>query len=191
MFDALKERDRELLIFLNNLGSEPFDSFWIFVTQIESWTALFVFFTLLIFYFYKSKKGLFVFASVVVTFAITLFLTGTVKELVARLRPNNIDTMSHLIRVLKNPVSYSFFSGHASNGFAIATFVVLVIRKFNKWIYVAYLWPLLFVFSRIYIGVHYPSDILAGAFVGTVIAIIMYRLCNWVLQRNKLFNSNH
>ncbi len=181
MLETLKEWDRELLVFLNNLGIEQFDAFWIFVTRIESWTALFVFFSFLIFYFYKGRSGFIVLGFALFSFAITLFLTEITKDFVARLRPNNVAGFTELLRVLQAPTSHSFFSGHASTSFAITTFMVLGIRKFNKWIYVAYLWPLLFILSRIYVGVHYPSDILVGAFVGTLIAILCYKICmRWV-----------
>ena len=57
MLQTLKEWDRELFIWLNSLGIERFDSFWIFVTQIESWIPLFIFFFTIIFMKYGFKKG--------------------------------------------------------------------------------------------------------------------------------------
>ncbi len=176
MLETLKQWDNELFIFLNNLGVAHFDGFWVFVTQIESWTALIIFFILLIFYYYKGKKSLVVLGFLVLTFGVTMLFTGIVKEYVARLRPHNIENLSELIRILQKPSSYSFFSGHASSSFAITTFVVLVIRKHTKWIYLAFLWPLLFSMSRIYVGVHYPSDILVGTMVGISFAFLFYTL---------------
>jgi undecaprenyl-diphosphatase len=183
MLETLTEWDKALLIFLNNLGTETFDDFWLFVTRIESWTALFVFFSLLIFYCYKPKKGLLVFGFAVLSFAIAFLLTNVAKVWVGRLRPNNVEELAELLRVLQDPASFSFFSGHASSSFAIATFMVCAIRPFNKWVYVAYVWPLLFVMSRIYVGVHYPSDILIGALVGTLIAILCYKICKKLLRK--------
>jgi undecaprenyl-diphosphatase len=183
MLETLKEWDKALLVFLNNLGIESYDGFWLFVTRIESWTVLFVFFTLLIFYFYKKKKGLVVFGFALLSFGLTFLLTNVTKLWIGRLRPNNEIDFTDLIRVLQEPTSFSFFSGHASSSFAIVTFLVLVIRPFNRWIYLAYIWPLLFAMSRIYVGVHYPSDILIGALVGTVIAIVCYRICKILLRR--------
>jgi len=183
MLKTLNEWDEALLVFLNNLGTETFDGLWLFVTRIESWIALFVFFSLLVFYFYKLKKGLLVFGFAVLAFAITFLLTHVTKVGVARLRPNNVEEIAELLRVLQDPTSFSFFSGHASSSFAIVTFVVLVIRPFNRWIYVAYIWPLLFAMSRIYVGVHYPSDILIGALVGTLIAILCYKICKKLLPK--------
>lgn len=182
MLERLMEWDRDLFVFLNSLGIERFDGFWIFVTRIDSWTFLFVFFILLLFYYYKWKEAMFVSLFVVTTFLVTLFLTDSTKEFVARLRPNNVEAFADLIRILQKPTTYSFFSGHASSSFSITTFMVLAIRSFTRWIYLAYLWPLLFVLSRIYVGVHYPSDILIGALVGTSIAMFFYWFCTHFLK---------
>ncbi|MBX2827436.1 MAG: phosphatase PAP2 family protein [Flavobacteriaceae bacterium] len=176
MLETLKQWDRDLLIYLNNLGSDTFDGFWVFATKIESWIPLFLFFAIIVFYHFKKKAGIKVFLWIVLTFAITLFLTDMTKMLVERLRPNNLAGLVAQLRVLQDPDSFSFFSGHASTSFAIATMMVLTIRSFTKWIYAAYLWPLLFCTSRIYVGVHFPSDILVGALVGTLMALLSYRL---------------
>jgi len=183
MWQTLKEWDRELFIFLNGLGIERFDSFWIYITQIKSWFPLFILFFALILYYYKTKRGFGVIFFVLLTFGITILFTDLVKEYIARLRPNNVEALSELIRILQKPTNYSFFSGHASSSFSVTTFVVLSLRRFTKWIYAAYLWPLLFVLSRIYVGVHYPSDLFVGALVGTLFAFMFYRLSEKSLAR--------
>ena len=184
MLETLRQWDRDLLIFLNNLGNNTFDGFWVFVTKIESWTPLFIFFTILVFYFYPRKQGVKVFLWTVLTFALTLLLTDVTKILVERLRPNNVADLILQLRVLQHPDSFSFFSGHASTSFAITTFLMFVIRPFSKWIYLAYLWPFLFCGSRIYVGVHYPSDILIGALVGTIMAILSYKIYTYTKKKD-------
>ncbi len=189
MLETLKQWDRDIFVYLNNLGIERFDGFWIYVTKIESWTPLFILFTLLIFYYYKGKKAVVVFLVALLTFAITFLFTSVVKDYVARLRPNNVEAFTELIRILQKPTTYSFFSGHASSSFSITTFMVLVLRKFTKWIYLAYIWPLIFVLSRIYVGVHYPSDIFVGALVGTIFAFFFFFLCRKILERGESLNN--
>ncbi len=176
MLETLRQWDMDLMVYLNNLGTPAFDNFWVFVTQIESWIPLFLLFTFLIFRFYGKKQGLRVFLWALFTFALTLLLTDVTKMWVERLRPNNVADLAQQLRVLQYPESFSFFSGHASTSFAITTFVVLAIRRFSKWIYLTYLWPLLFCASRIYVGVHYPSDILVGTLVGFTMGVVYYRL---------------
>ncbi len=177
MWDTLKQWDRDLFIFLNNLRIEEFDGFWLFVTQIETWTPLFILFFILILYFYKPKMGFGVIYFLLFSFGITILSVDIVKESVARLRPNNVEALGELIKVLQTPSNYSFFSGHAASSFSVTVFVALALRKHNKWILAAFIWPLLFVMSRIYVGVHYPSDLLVGAVVGSLIAYGSYQLC--------------
>ncbi len=187
MLETLKHWDRQLFVFLNSSGIEQYDGFWIYVTQIENWTALYILFFILSLYYYKAKKGFTVIFFLLLTFGITIFFTGLVKEYVARLRPNNVEALGELIRILQKPNNYSFFSGHASSSFAVTTFMVLVLRKYTKYIYLSYIWPLIFIMSRIYVGVHYPSDILVGAWVGTAFALFFYYLCEKVLKHERLF----
>ena len=68
--------------------------------------------------------------------------------------------------------------------------MVLVLREKTKWVYLFFLWPLIFVTSRIYVGVHYPSDIFVGALVGTVFAFLFYKLCKLALKHDKLSVSD-
>ena len=136
------------------------------------------------------EKGATVSFFLLLTFGITIFFTGFVKDYVARLRPNNVEALGELIRILQKPTNYSFFSGHASSSFAITTFMVLVLRKFTNWIYLAYIWPLIFVMSRIYVGVHYPSDIFVGALVGTLFAFFFYFLCKKALAHKRLIDNS-
>ncbi|MDC8006065.1 phosphatase PAP2 family protein [Aureisphaera galaxeae] len=184
MLETLRQWDRDLLIFLNNLGTSTFDGFWVFVTKIESWTPLFLFFAIILFYYFGKRKGIKAFFWTLITFAITLFLTDGTKLWVERLRPNNVTDLAEQLRVLQFPDTFSFFSGHASTSFAITTFMVLLLRPFTKWIYLAYLWPLLFCTSRIYVGVHYPFDILVGALVGTLLAVLSFRLYKFYIRKD-------
>ncbi|MBT8261759.1 MAG: phosphatase PAP2 family protein [Bacteroidia bacterium] len=183
MIEQLKVWDRELFIWLNGLGVESYDAYWIFITKIESWTPIFILFLAGIIYYYRWKRGLILIGFVLLTFGLTLFLTDFTKEWVGRLRPNNSEQLAGLIRILQKPESFSFFSGHASSSFVVTTFVFLSIRKFNKWILLAYLWPILFVLSRIYVGVHYPSDIIIGAIVGILMAYFFYYISKLILNK--------
>ena len=183
MLSFLRYWDQDLLVWLNNLGNEPYDAFWIFVTQIESWTPLFLYFIGVVLYYHKGKKGAILLLGGIVIFLVTLAITDLTKTYVARIRPNNLDSLSSIIRVLKNPTSYSFFSGHASSSFCIVVFLVLCVRKFNLWVYLAFMWPVLFAASRIYVGVHYPSDIAVGALVGSLLAVLGYGVSTYLAKK--------
>lgn len=93
------------------------------------------------------------------------------KELVARIRPYEvIDGLNILVKPLS---SYSFPSGHANSSFASALALTLVFGRKGAW---AYIPAALIAFSRLYVGVHYPSDVLAGMLVGTLVAWVAYKL---------------
>ena len=105
------------------------------------------------------------------------------KETVQRLRPCNEPALMEKVRLViqQCPGGYSFVSNHAANHFALATFMVLTFRSvFKGWTYLAYVWALLISFAQIYVGVHYPLDVLAGALLGVAAGT----LTAWVYRAN-------
>lgn len=176
MLKRLTEYDTNLLIYLNNLGSESQDSFWLLITHIWFWIPLYVFLIYLIIKKFSKKECLRILYTFLALLVATFGLTAYVKEYVLRSRPVNNNQIFHSLRIMIQPVDYSFFSGHACNSFAITTFFFLFMRKKIKYPWVLYLWPVLFSYSRIYLAVHFPSDVAVGAAVGTSLAIFFYWL---------------
>lgn len=176
MLDWLLEWDRKTLIYLNNLGSEPYDLFWTTVTKYPPWIPLFLLFIFLLFRFYSWKQafGMLVTLGIMVIFVHTV--TDLTKLTVERPRPSQLEELKVLVRILKNPSSYSFFSAHAAVSFSITTFMVIFLKHKIKWVYLFYIWPLLFVMSRIYLGVHFPLDLAIGAVVGAISAWIFSKI---------------
>ncbi|MEM9001524.1 MAG: phosphatase PAP2 family protein [Bacteroidota bacterium] len=176
MFEELLEWDRDTFIYLNGLGIEAQDGFWVTITDILTWIPLFMLFVVLLVRKFPKKEAV---AAIVTFMALVIFitlLTDFTKQIVARLRPNNDASINTLIRILRNPSSYSFFSGHASSSFSITVLMYLFLRKQLNWALLFFIWPLLFSTSRIYVGVHYPSDIIVGALVGIASGMLFYRL---------------
>ncbi len=176
MWEQFKQWDRNLFVFFNGLGIESYDSFWIFITQIENWIPFYIFLFVLYFIVFHWKRAVFTSLFLIAAFLTTYGFTNLVKNGLERLRPNNNPELIDVIRVLQEPADYSFFSGHASSSMVVATFVVFSLKDKYQWIYLVFIWPLLFMLSRLYVGVHYPSDLLVGATVGMSFAFIFYEL---------------
>ena len=176
--EELINLDKELFVFLNNLGSEPFDAFWLIITKQLHWTPFFV----AVFYLLQRKLGwknlgiIVLFIAVLITF--TDQITNLVKNYFQRIRPCNDEALIGLIRFVKDSDTFSFFSGHASNSMASTMFIFLIIRKFYKHTYLLFLFPIIFAYSRIYLGLHFPGDILTGYLFGAISGFVFYKIYN-------------
>ena len=176
MLEKILQWDRETFIYLNSLGIEEYDVFWYTITNIGTWVPLFVLFGFLLFQLYPNKKAFAMTFCVLFLAFFIVTLTDLTKEVVARLRPNNETEINTLIRILKSPTNYSFFSGHAASSTSIATLMYLFLRRRSKWTVLFYIWPILFCTSRIYVGVHYPVDIIVGILAGLATSFLVYML---------------
>jgi len=100
------------------------------------------------------------------------------KEVFERLRPCHNDEIAHLVHTIR----FSFVSSHATNSFAVAVFTGLTLRKHYRFLLPALLfWAAIVSYSRIYVGVHYPGDLICGSAIGTIIAFFVYfllKVCN-------------
>ncbi len=178
MLEELLEWDRSTFIYLNGLGVETYDMFWTTITEISFWIPLFLLFGYLLYSTFSVREATSRLITLLLLVVFILFLTHWVKLGVSRLRPNNDVSVNTLIRILKSPTDFSFFSGHASSSFAITVLVYLFLRQRRKWVGLFFVWPILFSLSRIFVGVHYPMDIITGALVGVLSGLIFYKLYN-------------
>lgn len=178
MLEKLLKWDKDTFVYLNALGTEKYDAFWTIITEITTWIPLFILFIALFVFKSPKRKGFFNILSVTFLTVVVTLITLAVKVFVERIRPCNDESINSFIRILKTPIDYSFFSGHASSSFAITTFVFLLLRSRMKWAWIFFIWPLMFSYSRIYVGVHFPLDIIVGALVGVFSGILFYKLHN-------------
>ena len=110
-------------------------------------------------------------------------MTGTrvFKNVFERLRPcKDPDFVAHVRLLLKECAGgYSFISNHAANHFGIATFFYLTLRHYiPKWAWIGYPWAFIIVYSQVYVGIHYPLDVIAGALVGVLFGLFMAMFFN-------------
>lgn len=178
MTEFLLELDRNLLLKLNSWHAPWLDSVMVAFTNGLNWLPLFLLVIGLMIYKFRWQS-----ISMLVFIAIVIFLTdrisaGLIKPWVGRLRPSHepgLEGILHLVNGYKGGI-YSFVSSHAANAFGVATFLWLVLRKDIKWIWIMFIWAVIFSYTRIYLGVHYPFDILGGGVLGAIIGLLVYKL---------------
>jgi undecaprenyl-diphosphatase len=154
------------------------------LTNILTWTPLFLFLLYLTVRIFRVK-------AFTVIVAVSILITASdqlsvlVKSDVKRPRPSNdqqISSMVHTVNGYKGG-QYGFYSSHASNTFAVAMFLSLVLGRRIRYIsWVLFFWAFLMSYTRIYLGLHYPLDILAGASAGLLLGWFSGRITLWVLS---------
>lgn len=186
MLEKIIELDKKLFIFLNGLGNQNFDAIWLLITQQIYWAPFFVF----VFYLLIKKIGWKNFGAYVLFIAVLITLADQTanffKSNIFRLRPCNDLEINSIIRIVKTSSTYSFFSGHATNSMATSTFTFLILSKYYKNVGWLFLFPLIFAYSRIYLGIHFPLDIITGYFFGIFYGVIFYKLYKYFIKKNQL-----
>ena len=181
--EELLNLDKELFVFLNGLGSESFDAFWKIITKQLHWAPFF----LGIFYLLQKKVGWKNFGIIIVFLALLITFTDQVTNLFKysfqRLRPCNDIDVNQIARIVERRSSFSFFSGHAANSMASTVFVFLIIRKYYSYSFLLFLFPLIFAYSRIYLGLHFPLDILSGYVFGMLSGLFFYKLYQGFMRK--------
>ena len=177
--EALSTIDSDLFLFLNGLHADWMDGVMVLITQMWVWLPLYL---LLIYCTVKQygKRCWWIFLAVALVVLCSDQLSAHVcKPLFQRLRPCYNTDLQGLIHLPKGMAGgqYGFVSSHAANTFAIAAFLTAALHKNYKWMgVVLYLWAFISSYSRIYIGYHYPGDILCGAVLGILVGLILWKL---------------
>lgn len=185
--EKIIDLDKKLFVLLNGLGSEPFDNFWLIITKQLYWSPLF----LAVFYLLWRKIGWKGLGIIILTLAIMITFTDQTcnffKNYFQRLRPCNDTEINEIIRIVKTSPSFSFFSGHATNSMASTVLVVSIMRKYYRFTFLLFLFPLIFAYSRIYLGLHFPTDILTGYIFGIIAGTLCYKALQFL---SKKYNWN-
>ncbi len=179
--------DTRLFLWPNGLHAEWLDAVMVLITEMWVWIPLYCVLLFLVFKQY-GKQGWWVLLAVCVVLLCSDQLSAHVcKPLFHRLRPCFNPELEGLIHLPNGPAGgrYGFVSSHAANTFAVAAFLTPMIKKAYRYIgWWLYGWAFLSSYSRIYIGVHYPGDILAGAALGILIGAIIWKLTTLILKNH-------
>ena len=176
MLDKILDFDTQIFIYLNGLGSEAYDGLWLFITKQFNWIPFFVVLLYLIYKKVGVKQSLYLLLFIAVLVTFTDQITNIFKNGFQRLRPCSTPEINGIIRIVKSSDTFSFFSGHAANSMAVATFLYSVMKRHYKYFGLLFLWPLIFAYSRIYLGLHYPLDIMCGFLFGAISGFLIFKL---------------
>ena len=186
MFEQIIQFDQNLFFAINHGLSNPFFDWLMPILRNRfTWTPLYLFIVIFLVRNY-GKNGWLILIFLGLTFGITdYFSSSIIKPSVERLRPcNDLIIKSEVRNIVACGTGYSFPSSHAANHFAISVFLILLFYHKWKWILpIGLLWASFISFAQIYVGVHFPIDVLCGALLGSIIAYVM----STILLANKAF----
>jgi len=185
MLEKELQFERDIFFFLNGSDWVFWDNFFYIYTSVWAW-LIFYFCFLWVFTYKKNwKEAACILAAVVVLVLLTDRISaGFFKPYFQRFRPTHHPDFMDQVRIVfgYRGGRYGFISGHAANSFGFAAFTALIFRN-KLFTFTIFLFAILNAYSRIYIGVHFISDIVAGAVVGVLIGVFIYQLYNCVRNR--------
>lgn len=178
IIEQLTSFDKELFLFFNGLHTSWLDPVMYMATNTVYWLPFYLF---LLYFIIKEFKIMSLLVLAGIAFTILLsdqITTGLMKPYFARLRPSHEPGLEGLIHLVNNykGAMYGFASSHAANTFGTAAFLNLMFRKSKPWMGWLFLWAAVVSYTRIYLGVHYPADIVIGGVVGIVCGWISFKL---------------
>ncbi len=185
MLDELLKYDTEFFLFLNNLGNTSWDGFWLFVT--EKWSSIPIY-AILLYLVYKNyglKGTLVILVSVALMITATDQIASLFKYGIRRPRPCQVTELKDQMRYIADGCGrFGYFSAHAASSMAAAVFLGLSLQKWYKYLpFLLLIWAVITGYSRIYLGVHYPLDVITGMAFGGLIGWLFYLLQKWGQRR--------
>ncbi|MCT4591285.1 MAG: phosphatase PAP2 family protein [Carboxylicivirga sp.] len=184
LLESLVQLDKELLLFLNSFHNSFWDNFFWMFTSKEIWVPLYLTIAYVIFKRH-GLRGLVTMLSIgLLIFLCDQISTNVFKHGIERFRPSHDPDLKYLVHLIngKRGGLYGFVSSHATNSFGLAMFTALVFRNRTYTIFI-FLWAAINSYSRIYMGVHFPGDILGGLLLGLILGRLVYEIYLRVLPR--------
>jgi len=185
MIDKLLTLDRSFFLGLNGLHAAWLDQLMYWLSDPLVWLPFFIFLLYLVIRTFKWKT-ITILAAVAVMITVSDQVSDITKHSVKRLRPSNDPSLAASVHIVNGyrGGDLGYYSAHASNTFALATFLFLLFRKKYRYLYLLLFgWAALMTYTRIYLGVHFPLDIISGMIAGIFFGWCFGRLTLFLLSR--------
>lgn len=191
MLEEIISLDKKLFLYLNGQHTPWLDPIMLYITQTYVWVPLYLFLLFFILKDFRADSWAPLLGILITILLADQITSSIMKPYFQRFRPSQepaLQGMVHIVNGYKGGL-FGFASSHAANTFATATFFWLLFKEKRKWIIALFLWAALIAYTRVYLGVHYPGDILVGMIVGGFSAIAGFKLFRWLSAIAKKKNS--
>ena len=178
-FESLNALDQSCFIWVNQKATHPFlDAIMPLMRESTFWIPLYLFLIIFVFVNFGKKGWIWLLFAALTVLLTDQISSGLIKNFVQRPRPCFDPNFYSQVRMLLDHCSggYSFTSSHATNHYGIATFLFATLGSyFGNWKYVLFVWASIICFAQVYVGVHYPLDVIMGALLGYIIGSVVYK----------------
>ena len=175
IIDTLKLWDSTLFLFINGMHAPFFDGIMFAISYKFTWVPLYIAVLYMVIKHWKRESIWIILALIFCIVIADQVSSGFIKHLVERLRPSHASHLTGLVHLVNGYSGglYGFVSSHAANSFGFALLSSLIFRQKNYSI-LLFVWAVLTAYSRVYLGVHYPLDIVGGIIVGVLAALLCF-----------------
>jgi len=191
ILQTLDTLDKQWLLALNNDYPAFWDGLMYGISNKLTWIPFYIALIFILIKSLKKQSWLVILALIVCIIIADQVSSGLIKEMVHRLRPSRNPDLENMVCLLKGyrGGKYGFVSSHAANSFGLAMLTSLFFRN-RKYTIIVFFWAANVAYSRIYLGVHYPGDVISGAIVGVGAAMLVYWLFTKVLPDKIVFKKS-